>query len=228
MASADVINLDISPANSIHLNIRPADSPSLEVAAVNALTKILPGMLGGVASAAGAVLSAHIQRKTALMVQERIDARARIEGELNRAAALDQFRERLSQDWEMLRYKSQQEQEMFLLRSEYEIRLHAHLAEQQLLIVSPERPFCWPDPDLYTHDLRGLPTIVVYGKAGVDRLDIWTGGCHLIADTDSDPDVGGIPPPWHVLTFYYRDWQEQDLFDQTSLVSSFHEKLHNN
>jgi len=78
-----------------------------------------------------------------------------------------------------------------------------------LHLISPDRCFRWPHPDLYTYDLQGLPTIIVYGKAGVDQLDIWLGGCHILTD-----DVWGVPRPLHMLTFRYRFWQERDNYQE--------------
>ena len=215
-----------------------------------------------------------------------------MEAEANRAAALENMRERMAfdldlferrsdHDRDLFERKSQQERELFVAKLQHDFRLHAFMSdlgrlkstypfhkgpghvrrtlrlmipgfpqrelsrplvfiepvadesgdkmwvnaryqaegllskfhnENRILVLTPDQSFGWPDPDLYTHDLFGIPTIVVYGKAGVDRLDIWLGGCHLLPHTPASPDIGGIPPSRHVMTFRYEHWHEQEGF----------------
>jgi hypothetical protein len=46
----------------------------------------------------------------------------------------------------------------------------------------PHRWFNWPNAQFYLGDLINIPTIVVQLMAGVEALNVWLGGCHLIPD----------------------------------------------
>jgi hypothetical protein len=44
----------------------------------------------------------------------------------------------------------------------------------------PDRPFTWPDFDLYRYDLLDVPAIIVSATAAPGGVNIWLGGCHLL------------------------------------------------
>jgi len=66
------------------------------------------------------------------------------------------------------------------------VRVDENLAAQQrsgrLLTWRADRPFTWPDDDLYQFDLAGLSTVIV--AVGLERreLRVALGGCHLDGD----------------------------------------------
>lgn len=67
-------------------------------------------------------------------------------------------------------------------------RLHAQqllgaLYDDQLIHIPqglPDRPFTWPDADLYQYDLLDIPTIIVSATAAPSGVNIWLGGSHLL------------------------------------------------
>lgn len=61
----------------------------------------------------------------------------------------------------------------------------------------PDRPFTWPDSELYRFDLLDVPTIIVSGTAAPDGVNIWLGGAHLLP---AEHEVWPIAPARPILS----------------------------
>jgi hypothetical protein len=89
------------------------------------------------------------------------------------------------------------------MRTRIENDLDALQSRGLVVIQRLDRPLTWPHHDFYTHDLAGIPTIVVQLSHDLERLSVRLGGCHL-----GPPDPGPVQDLQLVLELRYRPVSE--------------------